>query len=63
MTDTQYTARPVCPHCGYEEMDPLGIYFGASETTEHQCSDCCEPYILTENVSRTYTTRKLTEKQ
>mgnify|MGYP007083488473 CR=1 FL=1 len=57
--DHEYTADPVCPHCGAVQRDAWEIDFGGCEgTTEIDCGECEKPMEVSRHCSVTYTTAK-----
>lgn len=54
--DTDYTDKPVCPHCGEEFED--GWEWAATET-DTECDACEKPFHVRPDYSVSYTTTKL----
>ncbi len=57
--DTDYTRKPVCPHCGYIMRDTTDLDSDDEETCEIECGDCEKPYEVTTHVRVTYSTLKV----
>lgn len=57
----KYSPEPVCPHCGYEEIDAWELNFGPGLEGEcvTWCDDCGEQYHIERYVSVTYSTKKV----
>lgn len=55
--DTEYTDEVVCPHCGQTQSDPWEIFEG-KECSETECGSCVEPFLASQHVSVSYSTRK-----
>lgn len=53
---TEYTDKPTCPHCGFEDNDAWELTEEESETT---CGSCGMEYWYTRNVLISYSTQKL----
>jgi len=51
---------PICPYCGYVEIDAWELELTDDES-EHDCSNCERIYLITRNVSVTYTSKAIAE--
>jgi ribosomal protein L37AE/L43A len=56
-------SHPVCPHCGYEEVDDEVVVYEDGLSTIWTCNGCSEVFHVTVHVTYLYTTRKTTEKE
>ena len=59
--DHEYTSNPICPHCGQKESDAWELHLGDGDQVEQEC-DCGKSYIITCNVSVSYSTEKSEDK-
>ena len=57
--DTKDTWSPVCPHCGYENIDGWEDEFIYGEIVKTECPKCGEVYELEIMVAITYTSSKM----
>jgi predicted RNA-binding Zn-ribbon protein involved in translation (DUF1610 family) len=51
------TIHATCPHCGYQEHDSWEIGGGLEGDFETACNSCGEDFLVSRNVSVSYTTR------
>ena len=54
--DTDYTDKPVCPHCGTEQGD---AWEWAATETDATCAECDGEFHVRPDYSVSYTTTKL----
>ncbi len=55
--DTQYTRNPVCPYCGYKMRNAWEDVAESDGWELAECGGCEQEYLVTRNVSVTYSTR------
>lgn len=56
--ETDYTDKPVCPHCGYEKSDAYELFGPADDDAECECGYCGAEYKIVRHVSVSYSTKK-----
>ena len=60
--ETDYTALPMCPHCGAAYREPYDLFDPSDEITETDCGSCCKPMVVVRHVAVEYSTRKVDSK-
>lgn len=61
MTEIDYTHTEniVCPYCGHEDRDSNEVEFdGLEGEAEVDCGECCELFLVTRNVTVSYSSNK-----
>lgn len=59
LLDPHFTDAPICPHCGSTMSDAWELEFGMSGTEEVDCGHCGQPYLVTQHVRITYSTKAI----
>ena len=61
MIDIQFTAMPVCPHCGHVDKDAWELNFegGCEGETTSSCGKCGRDYSVSKRISVFYSTEKI----
>ena len=59
--DFHHNDAPKCPHCGYEMQDAYEL--GDCSDYERECGNCGRDYLITSEVSVTYSTEVKEKKQ
>ena len=60
--DTEYTRKPICPHCG-DEIEDIDDIFDVNENASLDCPACRKPLRVTRDFDVTYCTEKIDESQ
>lgn len=62
MIDSSHRDEATCPYCGWHDRDSWELFRSSTDgdgaTTETECGRCEQTFIVTLNVTRTYSTEK-----